>query len=42
MSPYIGFEFTGVVVRTMRRGETIFADGKIVAETCGKFVRPHV
>jgi allantoinase len=40
MSPYVGFEFTGVVVRTMRRGETIFLDGKIVAETKGKFVRP--
>ena len=41
MSPYVGFEFTGVVVRTIRRGETIFLDGKIVAETRGKFVRPH-
>jgi allantoinase len=40
MSPYLGFEFTGVVVRTMRRGETIFLDGKIVAETKGQFVRP--
>jgi allantoinase len=40
MSPYIGFEFTGVVVRTIRRGETIFRDGKIVAETRGRFVRP--
>ena len=42
MSPYIGFEFTGAVVRTMRRGETIFLDGKVVAETRGRFVRPHV
>jgi allantoinase len=41
MSPYLGFEFTGVVVRTMRRGETIFLDGKIVAETKGRFVRPE-
>jgi allantoinase len=40
MSPYLGFEFTGVVVRTIRRGETIFTDGKIVAETKGRFVRP--
>jgi allantoinase len=40
MSPYIGFEFTGVVVRTIRRGETIFLEGKIVAETKGRFVRP--
>jgi allantoinase len=41
MSPYLGFEFTGVVVRTIRRGETIFVDGRIVAETRGRFVRPH-
>jgi allantoinase len=40
MSPYIGFEFTGVVVRTIRRGETIFLEGKIVADTKGKFVCP--
>lgn len=39
-SPYLGFVFTGVVVRTIRRGETIFRDGKIVAETKGRFVRP--
>ncbi len=32
MSPYLGFEFAGVVVRTIRRGETIFLDGKIVAD----------
>jgi allantoinase len=42
VSPYLGYEFTGVVVRTMRRGETIYLDGRIVAETKGKFVRPHV
>ena len=41
MSPYLGFEFTGVVVRTIRRGETIFLDGKIVAGTRGRFVRPR-
>ena len=41
MSPYVGFEFTGVVSRTMRRGETIFLDGKIVAETKGTFIRPE-
>ena len=39
ISPYVGFEFSGVVVRTIRRGETIFQDGKIVAETRGAFVR---
>ena len=41
ISPYLGFDFTGTVVRTIRRGETIFLDGKIVAETRGRFVRPH-
>ena len=41
MSPYVGFEFSGVVVRTIRRGETIFLDGRIVAETKGQFVRPQ-
>lgn len=40
-SPYLGFEFSGVIVRTIRRGETIFLDGKIVAETNGRFVRPE-
>jgi allantoinase len=40
-SPYLGFAFTGVVMRTIRRGETIFLNGKIVAETKGRFVRPH-
>jgi allantoinase len=41
MSPYVGFEFSGVVVRTIRRGETIFLNGEIVAETRGRFVRPE-
>jgi allantoinase len=41
MSPYLGFEFSGVVVRTIRRGETIFLDGRIIAETKGRCVRPH-
>ena len=40
MSPYVRFEFTGEVVRTIRRGETIFQDGKVVATTKGRFVRP--
>ena len=31
MSPYVGVTFGGIVRRTIRRGETIFADGKIVA-----------
>jgi allantoinase len=41
MSPYLGFEFSGVVVRTIRGGETIFLNGEIVAETRGRFVRPE-
>jgi len=42
ISPYVGFTFAGAVVRTIRRGETIFLGGNIVAETKGRFVRPHV
>lgn len=41
ISPYLRHEFTGVVVRTMRRGETIFLNGRIVAETRGRFIRPR-
>jgi allantoinase len=40
LSPYLGSTFRGCVVRTIRRGETIFASGEIVAQTSGKFVRP--
>jgi allantoinase len=40
ISPYLGAEFGGVVRRTIRRGETIFSDGVIVAKTTGRFVRP--
>lgn len=40
VSPYIGQSFTGTVRRTIRRGETIFADGKVTATTMGQFVRP--
>jgi len=42
VSPYIGFTFAGAVVRTIRRGQTIFLRGRIFGETLGKFVRPHV
>lgn len=41
VSPYLGVSFRGVVRRTIRRGETVFADGRIVAETRGRFVRPE-
>ena len=41
MSPYVGQTFRGVVRRTLRRGETIFADGRITARKRGRFVRPE-
>jgi allantoinase len=37
-SPYVGHRFRGVVRRTIRRGETIFQDGRITATTRGQFV----
>jgi allantoinase len=39
MSPYVGRTFQGAVRRTILRGQTIFADGKITAERPGRFVR---
>jgi allantoinase len=41
-SPYIGGTFRGMVRATLRRGETIFMDGHVTAQTCGGFVRPDV
>jgi allantoinase len=41
ISPYIGASFRGVVRRTLRRGETIFAEGTITARTQGALVRPN-
>jgi allantoinase len=41
MSPYIGATFRGIVQRTLRRGETIFAEGAITARTNGALVRPN-
>ena len=40
LSPYLGASFRGAVKRTIRRGETIFAEGKITAKGGGKLVRP--
>ena len=40
LSPYLGTSFRGAVKRTIRRGETIFAEGKITAKGGGKLVRP--
>lgn len=42
LSPYIGSTFRGCIERTIRRGETIFASGEIVARTGGKFIRPNL
>jgi allantoinase len=39
-SPYVGASFRGAVRRTIRRGETIFADGRITAHTRGRLVGP--
>jgi allantoinase len=41
MSPYVGGSFRGRVRRTIRRGETVFLDGRITAQTCGRLVEPH-
>ena len=40
LSPYVGSEFRGTLVRTIRRGETIFSSGSITAQTMGELVRP--
>jgi allantoinase len=41
ISPYVGQTFRGTIRRTLRRGETIFADGHITARKGGTFVRPE-
>jgi allantoinase len=41
LSPYVGRKFRGRVRRTIRRGETIFADGCITAEGRGRLIRPE-
>jgi allantoinase len=40
ISPYLGQCFRGTVRRTIRRGETIFAGGKLTASGGGTLVRP--
>jgi allantoinase len=39
-SPFVGKEFRGRIIRTIRRGETIFCNGKVTATAGGKLVRP--
>lgn len=38
MSPYVGRTFRGRIRRTIRRGETIFLDGRITARSKGRFI----
>jgi len=40
ISPYVGSTFRGTVHRTIRRGETLYLDGRITASTTGRFLRP--
>ncbi|PWT98767.1 MAG: allantoinase AllB [Terriglobia bacterium] len=40
LSPYVGHCFRGAVRRTIRRGETIFREGVITAQSRGRLVRP--
>jgi allantoinase len=39
-TPYAGMHLRGRIVRTLLRGTTIFADGKIVAKPAGRLVKP--
>jgi allantoinase len=40
ITPYIGYSFRGAVRRTIRRGVTIFNDGRITATHGGTLIRP--
>jgi allantoinase len=40
LSPYVGRVFRGAVKMTLVRGEVVFADGRVVARTTGRLVRP--
>jgi len=39
-TPYVGRRLTGKVVQTILRGQTVFADGKIISQPRGRLVRP--
>ena len=39
-SPYAGRRLRGRVVRTLRRGETIFEEGRLAAPSAGRLVKP--
>ena len=40
VTPYVGYSFRGAVRRTIRRGVTIFHDGRITATNGGTLIRP--
>ena len=40
LTPYLGHSFRGAVRRTIRRGDTIFNDGRITATSGGRLIRP--
>jgi allantoinase len=40
LSPYVGRTFRGSVQRTIRRGQTIYENGRITAKTNGTLVKP--
>jgi allantoinase len=40
ISPYIGRELRGRVVRTLLRGHTVYADGRVQGEPRGRLLRP--
>ena len=40
LSPYVGRTLRARVVRTLVRGRTVFADGRIVAPPSGRLVTP--
>ena len=41
LSPYLGESFRGVVRKTLRRGEIIYADGNFPTFTTGRLVKPE-
>lgn len=42
ISPHVGRRLRGRVVRTVLRGRTVYADGRIVAEPAGRLLVPTV
>jgi len=40
-SPYVGRALTGRVIQTILRGQTVFANGKIVSPPAGRLVKPQ-